>query len=216
MSEQHVLVVDDEPGVRETLGVTLRKNGYEVSLASTAAEALERLSEANIGVVISDVRMPGMGGEGLLDRVIASYPDVTVIIMSAYGSEGDAIDFIKKGAYDYISKPIMRMGDVVLALRKAEERERLKAASGEVEDGTRSLEADRARLEGDREALEAERKSFAGERDAVETRAKEAEEARAAAEAGEEKLREKAKALDEDEAGSLGRAEITTRSSQRI
>ena len=126
MSEQHVLVVDDEQGVRETLGVTLKKNGYEVSTAATAEAALEVLTSGTVNVVISDVRMPGMGGEALLDRVIANHPDVTVIIMSAYGSEDEAIDFIKKGAYDYISKPIMRLNDVVLALRKAEERERLK------------------------------------------------------------------------------------------
>ncbi|MFH2007267.1 MAG: sigma-54 dependent transcriptional regulator [bacterium] len=126
MREQRVLVVDDEQGVRETLGVALRQNGYEVSTASTAEEALEQLERQAVGVVISDVRMPGMGGEALLDRVIAGHPDVTVIIMSAFGSEDEAIDYIKRGAYDYIQKPILRLNDVVLTLRKAEERERLK------------------------------------------------------------------------------------------
>ncbi|MDX9999674.1 MAG: sigma-54 dependent transcriptional regulator [Polyangia bacterium] len=127
MSGQHVLVVDDEPGVRETLGLTLRKNGYEVSLASTGEEAIDILRAVPVKVVLSDLRMPGMGGEALLDRIIAEWPEVTVILMSAYGSEEDAIDYIKKGAYDYLSKPIMRLSDVVLLLRKAEERERLKA-----------------------------------------------------------------------------------------
>jgi two-component system response regulator AtoC len=122
-----VLVVDDEPGVRETLGLTLRKNGYEVSLASTGEEAIDILRAVPVKVVLSDLRMPGMGGEALLDRIIAEWPEVTVILMSAYGSEEDAIDYIKKGAYDYLSKPIMRLSDVVLLLRKAEERERLKA-----------------------------------------------------------------------------------------
>ncbi len=132
MNEQHVLVVDDEPGVRETLGITLRRNGYEVSTAATAEEALEALQTPGpdrrrpVGVVISDVRMPGMGGEALLDRIILSHPEVTVIIMSAFGSEDEAIELIKKGAYDYISKPILRPGEVVFTLRKAEERERLK------------------------------------------------------------------------------------------
>ena len=135
MNEQHVLVVDDEQGVRETLGVTLRRNGYVVSTASTAEEALEALhtpastvaGTGPVGVVISDVRMPGMGGEALLDQIITSHPEVTVIIMSALGSEDEAIELIKKGAYDYISKPIGRLNEVVFTLRKAEERERLKA-----------------------------------------------------------------------------------------
>ncbi len=135
MNEQHVLVVDDEQGVRETLGVTLRRNGYEVSLASTAEEALEalegngdpgRAGVPHVSVVISDVRMPGMGGEALLDRIIVGHPEVTVIIMSAFGSEDEAIDLIKKGAYDYLSKPILNLNEVVFTLRKAEERERLK------------------------------------------------------------------------------------------
>jgi len=132
VNKQHVLVVDDEQGVRETLSITLRRNGYEVSTAATAEEALEALqtpdtTEARpVGVVISDVRMPGMGGEALLDKIIIGHPEVTVIIMSAFGSEDEAIELIKKGAYDYISKPILRPGEVVFTLRKAEERERLK------------------------------------------------------------------------------------------
>ena len=150
MNEQHVLVVDDEQGVRETLGVTLRRNGYEVTTAATAEEALEALEAPGsagtsgasgssgsaraagavrarpVGVVISDVRMPGMGGEALLDRIIEAHPEVTVIIMSAFGSEDEAIELIKKGAYDFISKPILRPGEVVFTLRKAQERERLK------------------------------------------------------------------------------------------
>jgi two-component system response regulator AtoC len=126
LSQQTVLVVDDEPGVRETLAVTLEKNGYAVLTSATAEDAIAQLEKRPVNVLLSDVRMPGMGGEALLDRVIAEWPDVTVIIMSAYGSEDDAIEFIKKGAYDYLSKPIMRLSDVVLTLRKAEERERLK------------------------------------------------------------------------------------------
>jgi len=142
VNEQHILVVDDEQGVRETLGVTLRRNGYLVSTAATAEEALEALRAPGtpgtsgtlrrpgtrpVGVVISDVRMPGMGGEALLDRIITSHPEVTVIIMSAFGSQDEAIELIKKGAYDYISKPILHLNEVVFTLRKAEERERLKA-----------------------------------------------------------------------------------------
>jgi two-component system, NtrC family, response regulator AtoC len=132
VNEQHVLVVDDEQGIRETLGITLRRNGYEVSTAATAEEALEALQAPGpagsrpVDVVISDVRMPGMGGEALLDRIIATHPEVTVIIMSAFGSEDEAIELIKKGAYDYITKPLLRPGEVVFTLRKAEERERLK------------------------------------------------------------------------------------------
>lgn len=127
MSEQHVLLVDDEPGIRETLSVTLDQAGYRVSLAATAEDALKVLSREAVQIVLSDIRMPGMGGEALLDRIQAEWPDVTVILMSAYGNEEKALELIKRGAYDYISKPILRLGEVVLTLRKAEERERLKA-----------------------------------------------------------------------------------------
>jgi two-component system, NtrC family, response regulator AtoC len=126
LSQQHVLIVDDEPGVRETLGLTLKRHGYGVSTAATAEEALDLLSRLGVDVVISDIRMPGMGGEKLLDRIIDEHPHVTVILMSAFGNENEAIEYIKKGAYDYISKPIARLSEVVLTLRKAEERERLK------------------------------------------------------------------------------------------
>jgi len=127
VSKQHVLLVDDEPGIRETLSVALEQGGYKVSSAATGEEALEILSREAVKIVLSDIRMPGMGGEGLLDRIQAEWPDTTVILMSAYGNEEQALELIKRGAYDYISKPIMRLGEVVLTLRKAEERERLKA-----------------------------------------------------------------------------------------
>ncbi len=114
------------------MGETLRRHGYLVSIAATAEQALEALEGPvrpgipPVGVVLSDIRMPGMGGEALLDRLIADHPEVTVIIMSAFGSEDEAIDLIRRGAYDYVSKPIGRVNEVVLTLRKAEERERLK------------------------------------------------------------------------------------------
>ena len=66
MSEQHVLLVDDEPGIRETLSLALEQAGYRVSPAATAEDALEVLSREEVKIVLSDIRMPGMGGEALL------------------------------------------------------------------------------------------------------------------------------------------------------
>jgi two-component system response regulator AtoC len=121
-----VLVVDDEEPLRHMLDLLLRREGLEVPLADSAEKAVEILGErGDIDVVISDVRMPGMGGLELVEWIKANRPDVTVIVMSAFGSVELALDAMHRGAYDYVSKPF-KQDEVILALRKAEERQRLR------------------------------------------------------------------------------------------
>jgi len=119
-----VLVVDDEPSMRHLLSVILADRGYEARAVASAEDALKELAAREYDLVLTDVRMPGMDGIALLREAQRLQPDATVIVMSAYGSQEAAIEAMKAGAYDFVSKPF-RPDEVVLVLRKAEERERL-------------------------------------------------------------------------------------------
>ena len=102
-----VLVVDDEDVLRENLVRFLVRGGHDAEGVASAEEALEVLSSADIAVVITDLKMPGMGGEALLERTVAEYPDVLVIVITAYGSLESAVGALRKGAQDYLIKPLM-------------------------------------------------------------------------------------------------------------
>ena len=124
MPFNHVLVVDDEESMRHLLSVILTDRGYEVRAVSNGEDALRELSARDYDLVLSDVRMPRMDGLVLLRRALELHPDLTFIVMSAYGTHDTAIEAMKAGAYDYVSKPF-KPDEVVLVLRKAEERLRL-------------------------------------------------------------------------------------------
>ncbi len=124
MAFRRILVVDDEEPMRHILSHLLTAAGYDVRAAPSAHSALSEIDASEPDLVLTDVRMPGMTGIELLARIRQRYPDIMVIVMSAYGTLETAIEAVKAGAYDYISKPF-RPDEVVLVLRKAEERERL-------------------------------------------------------------------------------------------
>ncbi|RMG94089.1 MAG: sigma-54-dependent Fis family transcriptional regulator [Deltaproteobacteria bacterium] len=135
-----VLVVDDDPAVREMLELLLSRAGYEVVTADSGEAALAQLEQRAVDVVLSDVRMPGMGGLALVDALAQRAPDLTVVVMSAFGSVELALDAMRRGAYDYIPKPF-KPDEVVLALRKAEERERLRRENAALRERVAELEA---------------------------------------------------------------------------
>ena len=120
-----VLVVDDEPGLRQTLSVILGAEGYAVSTASDGTEALARIAEEDPDLVLCDLRMPGLDGLGVLDAHRAREGRALVIVMSAYLDDDRALDAMRRGAYDVIPKPF-RADQVLLIVRKAVERERLR------------------------------------------------------------------------------------------
>ena len=124
MAFQNVLVVDDEESMRHLLTVILTDRGYEVRAVSNGEDALRELAAHEYDLVLSDVRMPRMGGLTLLRKALELHPGITFIVMSAYGTHESAIEAMKAGAYDYVSKPF-KPDEVVLVLRKAEERLRL-------------------------------------------------------------------------------------------
>ncbi len=122
---RRVLVVDDEENLRLVLRTLLSRSGYEVRTASSAEEALQGLEQFDPDFVLADVRMPGMSGIELCKELGARGSLATAIVMSAYGSIDLALEAMKAGAYDYLSKPF-KQDEVLLVLKKAEEREALR------------------------------------------------------------------------------------------
>jgi DNA-binding NtrC family response regulator len=122
---KRILVVDDEPGLRQSLGLLLTDAGYAVTAEQDGKRALDRALAEGFDLVLCDVRMPEMDGLTFLRNYRQRGGNALVIMMSAYGGEDAAIAAMKEGAYDYLPKPF-RPDEVVLTLRKAEERERLR------------------------------------------------------------------------------------------
>jgi two-component system response regulator AtoC len=124
VSFRNVLIADDEESMRHLLSVFLRDHGYAVRAVANGEEALKELAARDYDLVLSDVRMPKVDGIVLLREAQRIHPELTFIVMSAYGTHDTAIEAMKAGAYDYISKPF-KPDEVLLVLKKAEERERL-------------------------------------------------------------------------------------------
>lgn len=123
-TEHSILIIDDEASMRHMLRLVLEKEGYRVCEAQDAEQGLLALVAEGFAMVLCDIRMPGMDGLAFLDAAQQRRIASTVIMMSAYGSVDTAIECVKKGAYDYISKPF-KPDEVILTIKKAEERLRL-------------------------------------------------------------------------------------------
>ncbi|TSC32259.1 sigma-54 dependent transcriptional regulator [Corallococcus sp. Z5C101001] len=119
-----ILVADDEPSIRHILTLVLTDKGYDVRAVADGDEALRELSARAYDVLLTDVRMPRRDGLSVLRAALADHPGLTVVVMSAYGSQEQALEAVQAGAYDYVQKPF-KPEEIVLVLRKAEERERL-------------------------------------------------------------------------------------------
>src|SRR5687767_6002928 len=120
-----VLIIDDEPGLRQTVSLILADEGYEVHTASDGEEGLARALEVQPDIILCDVRMPRLTGLEFLEKYRTANGTAMVIVMTAYGGMEMAIQAMKKGAYDYIQKPFSP-DQLVLTLKKAEERETLR------------------------------------------------------------------------------------------
>lgn len=124
-SHTRILVVDDEESLRHMLSVLLRKQGYTVDTAANGKDALAKAGKVRYEFILSDIMMPEMDGKAFLQEAVRQGIDATIIMMSAYGTVDTAIECMKLGAYDYVSKPF-KNDEIILVLKKAEERERLK------------------------------------------------------------------------------------------
>lgn len=104
----HILVVDDEVNIRGALVTLLEKKGHHVRGVGTGEEALEQLEAVAVDLVMTDLKMPGIGGMEFLRRLKGKWPDTEVVVMTAYGSIDTAVEAMRCGAYDYLTKPIDR------------------------------------------------------------------------------------------------------------
>ena len=139
MPQQLVLVIDDEENMRHMLKTMLEKANYSVECAADGVEALKNMTETDFDYILCDIKMPRMDGMRFLSEAVNRYPEKTYIMMSAYGTVETALEAIKKGAYDYISKPF-KTDEVLLTLKKAEEREGLRKENLRLKDKISEIE----------------------------------------------------------------------------
>lgn len=124
MNRKKVLVIDDDASLRRVMEMQLEEIGCDVATAANSNEALAALNEMMPALVITDLRIPGMSGMDLLKTLRADHPELTVIMVTAYGTVKTAVEAMKAGAYDYITKPI-DYEELALVVNRALERQEL-------------------------------------------------------------------------------------------
>jgi two-component system response regulator AtoC len=139
MAKKRILIVEDEANMRHMLEVLLGKSGYEVKTAADGKEGMDAIEREQFHFILCDIKMPRMDGMTFLKSAKEKLIDTTVIMMSAYGTVDTAIEAMKLGAYDYISKPF-KTDEVLLTLKKAEERERLKEENTRLRNRIKKIE----------------------------------------------------------------------------
>ena len=130
-AQGRILVVDDEVNARTALGELLRNEGYAVEIAADGFKALGKLDEFAPDIVVTDLRMPGLSGVELMEKVRERDAECVVIVMTAHGAIGSAVQAMRQGAADYLSKPL-NFDELVLVLRRELERKRLRAETGDL------------------------------------------------------------------------------------
>ena len=118
ISKGVILIVDDEETIRFSIKEFLEGKGYEVHVAETCEQALEKINELLPDLILLDLRLPTMGGIALLEKVKVKDPNVLMIVMTGYGSIDSAVEAMKMGAYDYLEKPF-RVEHLKLVIEKA-------------------------------------------------------------------------------------------------
>ena len=113
-----ILIVDDEKGQRDILSAILGKEGYRVLAVPGGREALQELQSAEFDLLLTDLKMQGMSGMELMERVLSESPKQCVVMMTAHGTVDSAVEAMKKGAFDYLEKPLER-DDLILTLQRA-------------------------------------------------------------------------------------------------
>jgi two-component system response regulator PilR (NtrC family) len=125
MADARVLVVDDEKSMRDLLAITLEKQHFEVTVADGGQTAIATLRREPFDVVITDLRMPTADGLQVLRAAKETSPESVVIVITAVGSTETAVEAMKLGAYDYITKPF-KLDEINHIIRRALERKRLR------------------------------------------------------------------------------------------
>jgi two-component system response regulator AtoC len=125
-SPKHLLLVEDEAPLRQAVAEQLTDRGYHVRQADSGESAVAQLADFAFDVIITDLRLPGMDGTALIQSAVARYPDIIAIVVTGYGTTKHAVDAIKSGAADFVSKPF-QIDELMHALTSAHEQRRLKS-----------------------------------------------------------------------------------------
>src|SRR6516165_9714088 len=124
--QKHLLLVEDEPALREVVAEQLADRGFVVEQAASGEEALARLTNFAFDAIVTDLRMPGVSGATVVDVALDRYPDIVAIVVTGFGTVKDAVEVIKRGAADFVSKPF-QIDELTHALDTALEQRRLKS-----------------------------------------------------------------------------------------
>ena len=142
-NQKHLLIVDDEKALREAIAERLTDQGFAVEQADSGEQALDRLAEFAFDIIITDLRLPGIDGRKVLDAALARYPEIIAIIITGFGTVKDAVEAIKQGASDFITKPF-QFDALLHVLNSALEARRLKSENAYL----RSQLEERYRIDG--------------------------------------------------------------------
>src|SRR5579864_1936867 len=125
-AQKHLLLVEDEAPLRQAIAEQLGDRGYHVEQAGSGETAMARLADFAFDVIITDLRLPGIGGSALVQAAVGRYPDIIAIVVTGFGTMKDAVEAIKSGAWDFVSKPF-QIDELMHVLDSALEQRRLKS-----------------------------------------------------------------------------------------
>src|SRR5229473_266080 len=124
--QKHLLIVEDEGPLRQAVAEQLTDRGYRVEQADSGEAALAKLADFAFDVIVTDLRLPGIDGAAVVDAAVGRYPDIVAIVVTGYGTVKDAVEAIKRGAWDFVSKPF-QIDELLHVLDSALEQRRLKS-----------------------------------------------------------------------------------------
>ena len=125
-STKHLLLVEDEAGLRQAIAEQLAGRGYHVEQAESGEAAVARLADFAFDIIITDLRLPGIDGGAVVEAAVARYPEIVAIVVTGFGTVKDAVEAIKRGAWDFVSKPF-QIDELLHVLDSALEQRRLKS-----------------------------------------------------------------------------------------
>src|SRR6185436_1039897 len=123
---RHLLLVEDESALREAVAEQLSDRGYHVQQADSGEMAVERLADFAFDIILTDLRLPGIDGSAVVEAAVERYPDIIAIVITGYGTVKDAVEAIKRGARDFVSKPF-QIDELLHVLDSALEQRRLRS-----------------------------------------------------------------------------------------
>src|SRR2546429_952865 len=125
-STKHLLIVEDEAALRHAVAEQLAGHGYQVEQADSGESAIARLADFAFDIIITDLRLPGVDGSAVVEAAVERYPDIIAIVITGYGTVKDAVEAIKRGARDFVSKPF-QIDELLHVLDSSLEQRRLRS-----------------------------------------------------------------------------------------